>query len=512
MTTGQNTQSSNSVGISIAEEATPKVLPGSPVWFGREANSFPDFGAEAEYTRAEVISSRRTNREGNITGIDAVGGYNINMSNALQREAQGFFVADAYEQTDTLPLNGAQISITDVDGSGVYAAASGLDAFAVGALVFAEDFTNPANNGFGRVTTAIAAALTIDGIGTVAEPAPPARAKVKRVGHQFGTGDLAITVSPGRVVMTSTADAWANLPLQVGQWLFIGGDAVATRYDSGYGYGRVESYTNGVVVLDNLAWAGGSSGADTGAGKTIQVFTGTWLKDETDQALQICRTYQLERTLGNDGNGIQSEIVTGAFANTFTGSFPLRGLHSSDIGFVALDDEQRTGTDGLKAGARVPYPSQTPYSTSTSVWRLGVAILDETTVTPTGLFGFASEATMTIDNGATAVPAIGLPGGIDITTSNFTGGGSVSAYFQDIAARTAVKTAAKLGYDVIKAAGNKGIVYDMPQCRAQGGRLAVAANDPITIPYELFAEENVKGYTASMTFFDYLPNIAMPVV
>ena len=341
---------------------------------------------------------------------------------------------------------------------------------------------------------------------------PPARAKIKQVGFRFASGDLAITVSPGRITLTSTAGAWNNLNLEIGQWIFIGGDDTATRYNTGYGYGRVKSFTNNVVVIDNLAWAGGTSGADAGAAKTIEIYTGTFLKDQTSTANQVCRTFQIERQLGSDSDGVQSEIVTGSFGNTLNLNFPLTELHTADLGFVALSDETRTGLQGVKPGTRVPYPSQTPYNTTSSVWRMSLAILDETTVTPTGLFGFASEATMTINNNASVVKGIGQLGGIDIIVGNFDGGGNATGYFRTVAERRAVRNASRLGWDVIKAAGNKGIVYDIPQCRAQGGRVNIAQNDPMTIPFELFTEENVEGYTMSTTFFDYLPNIAMPVV
>lgn len=510
MASSKKTVNSNVTGVSVAEETTPKVLPGSPVWYDRPVNSYSDFGGEFSTVAADPINKSRQNQRGTITDLDASGGYNIDMNNGLTRDMQGFFFADAHEKVDTAPLNGTAIALTSVAVSGVYNAASGLSAFTVGSLVFASGFTNAANNGVGKVTASASGSVTTDKT-TVAEASPPSAARVQQVGYEFGSGDLAMTVGTATVTLSSTAGDWLNLDLQVGEWVFIGGDTTATQFAAGYGYGRVASKDNDDVVLDNVAWVG-SLATDAGTGKTIRVFAGTFIRNEKTPALIKTRTYQVERTLGDDDDGTMSEYLTGAVKNELTLNIPLTDKHTADFGYMALDNEQRTGAEGVKSGSHVELAKQAPYNTSSSVFRLKMSILDATTLSPTTMFGYASDATFTINNNATATKAIGALGGIDITVGNFVVGGSVTAYFTQVEAVKAIRNNADVGFDAILAQGNKGLVYDVPLLGVGGGRLNVEKDAPITLPIENMGAENDNGYTMSYTSFAYLPTVAMPVV
>lgn len=518
MAAGTKTINSNVTGVSVAEEAEPKYLPGengnpgTPTWYDRGVNSYSDLGGDVSYVAGEEINASRQNQRGTPVDIEAGGGYNIDMKNALVRDMQGFFFADAHEKVDTDPLNGTKITITGVgDGAsaGEYDAASGLDAFAVGAIVLASGFTNTANNGVGTVSAAVAGTLTTD-IATVAEASPPAAAKVQQVGFAFGSGDLTLTVSGGTATLNSTSGGWANCDLQVGEWLFIGDDAAANRFDAGYGYGRVSSKDNNNVVLDDVAWTGGTLATDAGTGKTIRVFFGRYVRNEDDPSLIKCRTYHVERTLGEDDDGTQAEYLLGAVNNELSANIPLTDKHMVDFTYVALDNVHRTGLEGVKSGTHVAFPKAKPYNTSKSVWRLAMPILDPATLSPTGMFAFASEATFTINNNASAVKGIGVFGGFDITVGNFIGGGSVTAYFTTVESVKAIRDNADIGYNAILARANEGLVYDIPLAGAGGGRLAVEKGQPINIPIEINGAENPKGYTMSFTEFPYLPDVAMP--
>jgi hypothetical protein len=511
MSSSKKTVNSNVTGVAVAEESEIKVLPGSPVWYDRGVNSYSDFGGEVSAVMADPINASRQNQRGTVTDLDASGGYNIDMTNGLTRDMQGFFFADAHEKVDTNPLNGAAVTITGVDGAGVFSAASGLSVFTVGSLVLASGFTTPTNNAAGKVTASASGSVTTD-IATTAEGSPPSTAALKQVGYEFGSGDLSMTVGAATVTLSSTAGDWLNLDLQVGEWVFIGGDAAGTRYDAGYGYGRVQSKDNDDVVLDNVAWTGGTLTTESGAGKTIRVYAGTFIRNEKSPSLIKCRTYQVERTLGEDDDGVQSEYLTGAVKNELTLNIPLSDKHTADFGYVALDNEQRTGLEGVKSGTHVSLPKQKLYNTSSSVFRLQMAILDAATLSPTALFGYASDATFTITNNATATKAIGSLGGIDITVGNFVVGGNVTAYFTDVAAVKAVRNNADVGFNAILAQGNAGLVYDVPLLGVSGGRLNVEKDNPITVPIEQMGAENPYGYTMSYTSFAYLPTVAMPVV
>lgn len=508
MAANGKTINSNVTGVSVTEEIALKTLPGSPVWYDRTVISYADFGGEVAYVADDSINESRQNQRGLPVGIEASGGYNLLVVNGLTRDYQGFFFADAHEKADTSPLNGVAIPVTAVVGAGAYSAAAGLDAFPVGALVLAQGFTNSANNGLGLVTVSAAATLTTD-IATVVEASPPSDARIQHVGITFGSGDLSMTVAGGLVTLTSTANAWFDAPVQVGEWVFIGGDLAGEQFGAGYGYGRVKSKTIGSVVLDEVAWIG-TIAADAGAGKTMRVFFGTFIRNEKDPALIKCRTKQVERTLGSDDDGVQAEYLVGAVENELSLNIPLKERHTADFTYIALDNEQRTGLEGRKSGAHISMPKQKLYNTTSTVFRLSMSLLDPTTLTPTGMFAYASDATFTINNNASAADAIGSFGGFDIVVGNFVVGGAVTAYFTTVASVKAIRKNSDVGFNAILAQDNKGLVYDIPLMGVGGGRLNVEKDTAIMLPLETFGAECEAGYTMSYTSFDYLPDIAMP--
>lgn len=505
----RKTINSNVTGVSVTEETEPKVLPGSPIWYDRPVISYSDLGGEVEYVADDSINASRQNQRGLPVGIEAGGGYNLLMSNGFTRDMQGFFFADAHEKVDSAPINGTNLPFTAVAGSGLYTAAGGgVSVFPVGGIVLATGFGEYANNGMSIVSASTGTTVTTDRA-TVVEASPPAAARLQQVGFAFGSGDLTLTVAGGIATLNSTAGGWFSVDLQVGEWLFIGGDDTANQYTAGYGYGRVKSKTNNDVVLDEVAWVG-TLATDAGAGKSIRVFVGTYIRNEKDPALIKCRTYQVERTLGEDAVGTQAEYLTGAIENELSLNIPLKERHTADFTYLALDNEQRTGTEGLKTGTHVALPKQKLYNTSSTVFRLSMSLLDGTTLAPTGLFAFASDATFTINNNATVAEAIGVFGGFDIVVGNFVVGGAVTAYFTTVDSIRAIRNNSDVGFNAILAQDSKGLVYDIPLLGVGGGRLTVEKDAAITVPLENFGAENPNGYTMSYTSFDYLPAVAMP--
>lgn len=501
---------SNITGLAFAEEECLKQLPTTPVWYGLEPNSYSDFGGELSTVARAPIDPSRQNKKGTITDLDASGGFNADFTKTnLTRILQGFFFADARELPSTQPLNGASVALTGVTAvDSTYAAASGLGVFGADMLAYATGFTNAANNGLKTVVSATAAGVVV--AETLIDETPPAGAKLECVGRQLAAADANIAVTGNVVSLIVTAGDFTTMPeLFPGRWVFVGGDATANRFANNVGYARIKSVAAKALVFDDVTWQAAN---ETGTGKSIRLFVGTVIKNEKTPALIKRRSYQIERTLGEGLNGTQCEYLEGAVPNEFTLNVPQADKLNADLSFVACDNTYRSGDPGdeQKTGTRVPAPGEDAYNTSSDVYRIKMAVHDAASSNPAALFGYVSEANVSINNNVTPNKAVGVLGAFDTSAGNFEVGGSITAYFTTVAAVKAVRANADVGLSVISAAKNAGFVFDIPLLGLGGGRLNVEKDAPITVPLEPAGAENANGYTMLYEVFSYLPNLAMP--
>lgn len=503
---------SNVTGLAYAEEETLKVLPGTDgdeaVWFGMEPNSYSDLGGEITNVARNPINASRQRQKGTVTDLDASGGLNSDFTKSnMQRLLQGFFFADAREKPSTLPLNGAQVVVTAVNGVNQYTAAAGLTVFKVGHLVLASDFGDAANNGMTQVTAVAAGLLTVSKALT-AEAAPPAKAKVEAVGFQFPATDVSLVATATSVKMVSAATNLTTLGMTPGEWIFIGGDSVGTSFASNApGYGRIKSISATTVEFSETTFAAVS---EPGTGKTLRIFFGIVIRNEKTPSLIKRRSYQIERQLGQDDDGTQAEYLLGAIPNEFTLNVPQADKLNCDLSFVAMDNEFRTGLEGIKDGTRVDILGEDAYNTSSDIYRMRMNIVDPAAINNESLFGYVTEMTLAINNNVSPSKAVAVLGAFDATAGDFEFSGSVTAYFTTVAAVRAVRNNADVSINIIAASQNAGFAIDAPLVGLGGGRLNVEKDNAIMLPLEAAGAENALGYTALATFFPYLPNVGMP--
>lgn len=491
---GQFTNESNSTGLAYAEEVqgTPGVLPGDPIWYPLEPNSYSDFGGTTTTEARTPITPSRQRRKGSVVDMDAVGGFNHDWtSRSLFDLMQGFMFADWRKKTDLVAT-----AVT----TGAYAVAAGGAAFGVKTLLFAEGFTSAANNGMKPVTASTGTSVTTAGL---VNEAAPAGAHIARVGVRGSAAELALAVVDGKQRLTSSALDLTELGLLKGQWVFIGGDGAGFQFATlaANGFYRVSQIAAGYLEFDRVP--GDVTYTDAGAGKTIDLYFGHYIKNEADPAYQKLRTYQLERRLKSTA----LEYVKGAGANTLALSGGLAALMKADLGFVGLDAEPATAP---KAGTRAVTPAQTSFSTSANVTRLRL-LNDDTGL---ALAAYATEFRLSIDNGIQPVKAIGALGGIDLTPGDFMASGSSEWYFTTLEAVAAIKANADVGFDFAMTANvdgrATGWLFDMPLVQLGDGRARVEKDRPIRLPvsYDAVAHETL-DHTLSATFYPYLPQLAL---
>ncbi|WP_197048215.1 phage tail tube protein, partial [Mycobacterium paragordonae] len=155
--------------------------------------------------------------------------------------------------------------------------------------------------------------------------------------------DITMNGSLVRLNRASGTLDFTTLGLIAGEWVFLGGDAVGAQFTNNRGFARVSVIDATYLEFDKVSW---TPQAEVGTGKTIRIFFGSVLKNESDPTLIKRRTYQVERTLGADANGTMSEYLVGAVPNELTLNIAQADKVTMDMTFVAVDNEQRTGATG----------------------------------------------------------------------------------------------------------------------------------------------------------------------
>jgi hypothetical protein len=497
---------SNVTGLRFAEEVSLKTLPGSPVWYPLEPNSYADFGGQISTVARNPINSSRQRKKGVTTDLEATGAFNQDLTfDNTTRLLQGFFFADIREKFTSAPMNGVALALTATTAT-TYTAASGLTGLLLGDIVYGQGFAVTANNGI-KVLTAPSTATTITVTGNAVEASPPAAANLRRVGYQFASATLDV-VKNGELVRLNRASGtvdFTTFGLIPGEWIYVGGDAAGLRFANNQGWARIAVVAATYIELDKTSWEPVN---ETGTGKTVQIFFGSVLKNESNPALIKRRTYQLERTLGDDGSGTMSEYLVGAVPNELTLNIAQADKVMMDLSFVAVDNEQRTGVQGVKTGTRPSLAMSSAFNTSSDVSRIKLALANPLDASPTPLFAFATEMTLTVNNNVSANKAIGVLGGFDTTAGTFEVGGSMNAYFADVTAVQAVRNNDDITLDILLLKKEKALLFDIPLLALGDGRLTVEQDQAITLPLETNAAESSFGHTLLFQSFYYLPDVA----
>lgn len=505
---------SNVTGLRIAEEASLGVLPGTPIWTPFEPNSYNDFGGDVTSQARNPISNERQRKKGVITDLEAAGGFTSDITQTnLQSILQGFFFAD-------LRLKGEQeVTLVDVDaGNPDEYEVADTTGFIVGSLIKGDGFTNASNNALNVVTAVVSNTSVEVATGQLVGETPPTGAKIVNVGIQFTSGEVDINVSSQdlpRLVRASGAKDFTTFGLNVGEWIFVGGDGANEDFvtAANNGFKRIRAIAATYIEFDK---SGSDMSDETGTGLTIRLFWGRVLKNETGTSIKR-RSYQLERTLGAPDDSqptqVQSEYLIKAVPNEAVFNFQTADKATVDLSFIAGEHETRTGVQGVKSGTRPSLVESDAFNTSSDVSRIKLHSVSSTDESVSPLFAYVTDMKMTINNNLSANKAIGVLGAFDITAGTFAVNVEMEAYFADVAAIATVKSNADITMDVILVKANAGIAIDFPLMSIGGARADIQQDQPIKLPINGDVASGSKvvttmNHTILMSFFDYLPNAA----
>ena len=367
-----------------------------------------------QYTESQEIRSDRQLDSAVFTGKDVSGAINFELSYGTFDDLfEGVFFNN-YVKTPEISNGGvADSAITGVtNSSDTIAVASGGTAFVDGHLIRTNGFTNAANNNRFRVGSSTSTSIVLDGLPVlVDEAAPAANARIKVIGFQGETDDLA-AVSDG---LASTALNFTTLGLSVGMMIKIGGELVGEKFATAANntFVRIVAITATKLTLDMLppGWA-----ADTGTGKTITVYIPDGLKIGTTR-----HAFTIEK--GFLGQTVPTyEQFTGLLVNQLQLQTNAKAMVTGNMSFMGRDGTvSTTPLDGS------PDPASTTeqMNTVTDVSRIYVAGVESSAP------NFVMQSSLSLNNNLRGKDAIGVAGYADIGVGRADVSGSLSIYYGD---------------------------------------------------------------------------------
>jgi tail tube protein len=518
-----NHQNGSLTSLYAAEEASPGVLPDGPVWEEREPNSYANFGGAFTMSRRNPLSHDRQARRGEVSDNSPTAEYQEDFTPTnMIRPMRSFLFAEARQRPSTAPINQLVVVVTHTTAAQFHAAA-GLDRFRIGHILKPRGFAEASTNAGIRVVTAAGALTATVAPVMTPEPDSPESAVLEAVGFQFSAGDLTLTrLADGVVLTTDMAGVdFTTMGFVPGEWHFIGGDTAATRFAEP---GNDTTSTNApfyaqldTVTANALAYrkTTGVQVTNDGAGKTIQIFFGTVVRNEDDCDLIKEITFTHERQYGC-GIGAEAEYVQGDYANQMTITVPTPAADAKvtvDLGFIGLTSFERTEDEPLLSDGeghiRVPALNEPCFKPGMDVYQQKLSVLDPTTLNPSALVAYSSTSSITINNQLTGIKAVETFGNAGVSIGELMVSGSITAFWTGVHQNRQVRLGKEATWHLILTKANATVILDIASLSLGNGRNAVAANTPVTIPLDTAAAKGKHGYSLLVTFLRYVPTVGM---
>lgn len=477
---------SNKTVLSFAIESTIGVLPGSPDWRAIEWNDLSNFGATIASVSRTPVNQDLMEYEGAVSDLDSAVDLQTDLTySAFDNFAQGAFYSVWKAQSSFIP--------TGVTATG-YTVASGGD-LTDGTLFYVRNSVNDVNDGLFISSGSIATEVRPSG-GAIETSGPSALLDV--VGFQGASGDIELD-SNGNLI--STILDFTTLGIQIGQSIYVGGNTTNTFFDTvGYiGLARVRAISANLITLDKRDWIVGA--ADAGAGKTIQLFIGSFIRNvPQNHADFLEESYTFEGEIQGLDEGTVYEYPEGNKLNVMSLDFPLSDKAGMSLSFIGTDTPDPTTTQN-PTGTRSQGYQVGAFGTTSDFARLSLkdsAFSDYSTC-------FKS-LSLEINRQVSAEKCITTLGATDmnIGTLMVTGNSSVIYNDSNIIKATRNNETTTLDFAIINDDG--ALHFDIPSMKFEAANKSFPVNESVLLDVTLKTfKDSYFGYVISCTKFPYLP-------
>lgn len=498
----------------VAVETALGELPVAPHWKTVDLNSYSDAQVEITNTARSVMTSGRGVREGTPTDLTAGFGYNIdNTGDNVLPQICAFMFSVPKERASRSVLAGAPkitlptLTITAITADSVTLSAA--PPFAVNDIVVSVDGVN---NRAAQVVTAVAgnkltlAPIAVGAAALTVPAAIPSDARVIKVGVRAAVQST-LTGAADKVTLQIDAATITALNVESGEWIFVGGDSVGTRFASTEPFYARVSVVEATTLTFDATTRPVPLAPETAA--TLDVYLGTHVKDGEDS---ISFTYS--RYLGKDGdNKNMRESFRGSMASEMALNMEAKSLVTCDFTYMCMDGEMVSLDDAAHNALyadTVEADDGSGISTVTDVYRQRLVIPKLGVVNPAAIHAFVKTLTMNVQNNLTLDDAQGVLGAIGASAGDFVATGSMQVYLVSSQIREAMRCNCTAALDIICARKNAGFVLDVPALKLSNGSINIEKGQSVTIDLDKSAFESSRGYTMSYTNFHYIPAAAMP--
>lgn len=484
--------STNRVRVTAIRESQIGVTPGSPRMRTLSVNSV-NAKFVPEYTDDPAIRGDRMNLANEKvfenTDVDLVMAlrYPVPLSPEAQIWASAFF--NDWVDTPSRDNDGTADSvITDINATGGVVTVTTGAAFASRQLVRFSGFTAAANNGTFLCTTGSATVPAFASAGLVTEAAPPANARMKAVGFQGTSGDITATATG----LASTTLNFTTLGLAVGQWIKIGGSALATQFATTAlnGFARITAIAANALTLDNrpTGWT-----TDTGTSKTITVWFGDTIKNGLSMISQTLE-------VGFMGQTTPSYV---GFLGQVVGTLSVEMTSKSGTIPVSVAMMGLSATRGTTSLDSVPDAAITNSSVTTNA---NVARISEGGVV-LGAPNCARTLSISINNNVRARDCLQSASPVSLVEGEATVTGQYNGYFGDLTLYEKFLSGATTSISSVHVKNSQAIVFEVPAAKyTGGGSLDVGGkNADVVLPLDFTAFiDTLTNSHIQMNRFEYL--------
>jgi hypothetical protein len=483
--------------LNVAVETTLGTLP-TTGWLNVQPNSLGDIGPSIGKIARTPISKNRQLQQPIVTDLDSAAPWQSDVTKDLIDAFLGGIFMSAVKHnggTGTAYFRPTAVTATD------YTVASG-GALAANILVYARGFSIAGNNGL-KVLSAASTGTAIKTAGLTAEAAPPANVTLEVAGVQGAAGDIGIDASGN---LTSTANIFTTLGLQVGQWIRLGdlpsGAAFAFANTAYVGFAKIKAIAAGLLTLERRSWTVGS--ADTGTGKTIRIFFGRWARNVAyDHADFLKTSYSFEVTYPQLGAGPadEYEYVRGNMVDSWTWNIPLTSKATAELGFIGTTSNDPTTVRQAGASTAIAPVTQVALSSSTDLQRLRISNIDETGITTD-----FKDVKITIKNNVSPEKTLGNLGATYMNVGRFEVTVDTSLVLTSDDVIKAVRDNRRVMMDFVMRNGDFGALIDVMSASLMGVDRNFPTNSSVLLSVQATGfQDPTYSATCGMTVFPYLP-------